>query len=70
MVLGVAEAVALVVTPTVPTAVVAGVAAAVVETVALTYGALVGATTLEVVTGLTTVQGQLVIVKVVDSVAV
>jgi len=33
-------------------------------------GAVVGATTLEVVTGLTMVQGQLVMVKVVDSVAV
>jgi len=33
-------------------------------------GAVVGATTLEVVTGLMMVQGQLVMVKVVDSVAV
>jgi len=40
-------------------------------TVVLAYtGALVGATTAEVVIGLTMVQGQLVMVKVVDSVAV
>jgi len=59
-------------TEVVPTAVVA--ATGVVATagvVALTYtGADDGATTAEVVTGLTTVHGQLVMVKVVDSVAV
>jgi len=64
MVDGVGVAVAL--TEVVPT-LVATVAAVVV----LAYtGALVGATTLEVVTGLTIVQGQLVMVRVVDSVAV
>jgi len=46
-------------------------AAVVATTVVLAYtGVLAGATTLEVVTGLTMVQGQLVMVKVVDSVAV
>jgi len=56
------------VVPTEPGVVGATVGAAV---VALVYtGAVVGATTLEVVTGLMMVQGQLVMVKVVDSVAV
>jgi hypothetical protein len=72
MVDGVAEAEALAeVVPTEPllVATVAGVVAA---TVVLAYtGALLaGATTLEVVTGLTMVQGQLVMVKVVEAVAV
>jgi len=79
MVLGVAVELALEVAPTVPTGVVAtgvsGVDGVVTATVALTYGALDAAqvlqyTTLEVVTGLTIVQGQLVMVKMVDSVAV
>jgi len=65
-------AVAEALTEVVPTAVVA--ATGVVATagvVALTYtGTEDGATTAEVVTGLTTVHGQLVMVKVVDSVAV
>jgi len=70
MVVGVEAAV--VATEVVPTAVLLGVEV----TVALVYtGAVVGIqvlqyTTLEVVTGLTTVHGQLVMVKVVDSVAV
>jgi len=69
MVDGVAVAEALTeVVPTEPL-VEAGVVAA---TVVLAYtGALLaGATTLEVVTGLTMVQGQLVMVKVVEAVAV
>jgi len=66
---GVAEGEAL--TEMVPTAllVAAGVVAAGVVTLAYTGGED-GVTTAEVVTGLTTVQGQLVMVKVVDSVAV
>jgi len=66
---GVADAEAL--TEVVPTEdlVATGVVAAGVVVLAYT-GALDGATTLEVVTGLTTVQGQLVMVKVVEAVAV
>lgn len=57
------------VVPTEPPVVGAGPGPA--GTVVLAYtGALVGATTAEVVIGLTMVQGQLVMVKVVDSVAV
>jgi len=69
MVDGVADAEAL--TEVVPTEdlVATGVVAAGVVVLAYT-GALDGATTLEVVTGLTTVQGQLVMVKVVEAVAV
>jgi len=59
MLVGVAVAEAL--TEVVPTAVLEAV------TVVLAYGTLDGATTLEVVIGLTMVQGQLVMVKVVDS---
>jgi len=63
-------AVAEVLAEVVPTAVLVE-AAVVTATVVLEYtGVLVGATTLEVVTGLTMVQGQLVMVRVVDSVAV
>jgi len=67
MVDGVAVAEAL--TEVVPTEPLVGVVAA---TVVLAYtGALLaGATTLEVVTGLTMVHGQLVMVKVVEAVAV
>jgi len=57
----------------VPTAVVAAgpvVVAAATVVLAYTAGALLGTTTLEVVTALTTVQGQLVMVKVVEAVAV
>jgi len=69
MVDGVADAEAL--TEVVPTEdlVATGVVAAGVVVLAYT-GALDGATTLEVVTGLTTVQGQLVTVKVMASVMV
>jgi hypothetical protein len=71
MVDGVADAEAL--TEVVPTddLVATGVVATTAGVVVLAYtGAEDGATTLEVVTGLTTVHGQLVMVKVVDSVAV
>jgi len=72
---GVAEADGETLTEEVPTetAVVVGTTAGaeVVTTVPLVYtGAEDGATTAEVVTGLTTVQGQLVMVKVVEAVAV
>jgi len=57
------------VVPTEP-ALVAGAGGAAGAVVLEYTGALVGATTLEVVTGLTMVQGQLVMVKVVASVTV
>jgi len=63
----------VVLTEVVPTAVVAttGVVATTAGVVVLTYtGTEDGATTAEVVTGLITVQGQLVMVKVVEVVAV